>query len=96
MTRATPNPVKMLLLGAAFLVFSAAIARADTPGPNHLTQEAVNKIVLDAGYTNPHDFDFDDDHGGEWELEAFNADGAKVDITVNAVDGTIKKVELDD
>lgn len=97
MTRSLPDLRKMLMFTAGALVLSAGIAMADQPGPNHITQEAAIKVVTDAGYTNPHDVDFDDDRPeGEWEIEAFDSSGKKFDIEVNATTGAIIKAELDD
>lgn len=97
MTRILPNLYRPLILGSALLCLTAAAAFADDqPGPNHITRDAAIKVVTDAGYTNPHDVDFDNDTpDGEWELEAFDASGKKFDIEVNATSGKITKAELD-
>jgi|GEM_PF-5657388 len=99
MTRALTYPTRLILLSSAFFVLFAGLAMAkdDQPGPQHITREAAIKIVTDAGYTNPHDVDFDDDTAaGEWEIEAFDASGKKFDIEIDATSGKIIKTQLDD
>lgn len=88
---------RLMMVSAFALTIPVAAALADdTPGPNHITKEAAIKVVTDAGYTNPHDADFDNDTpNGEWEIEAFK-DGKKYDIEVDATTGKITKEHLDD
>lgn len=97
MTNVIVYSSRALLTGIAVLVFGAGAALADAkPGPNHIVHEAAVKAVTDAGYTNPHDVDFDNDTpNGEWEIEAFK-DGKKYDVEVDATTGKITKEKLDD
>ncbi len=97
MTRTMTISARTLLLASGLLMISAAAALADEkPGPNHITKEAAIKVVTDAGYTDPHDVDFDDDTpNGEWEIEG-RKDGKKFDVEVDATSGKITKETLDD
>lgn len=97
MPAATRKFPRFLLLSAMALTIPLAAALADEkPGPSHLSAEAAIKVVTDAGYTNPHDADFDNDTpNGEWEIEAFK-DGKKYDVEVDATTGKITKEKLDD
>lgn len=90
---------RFLMLSAMVLTIPLAAALADDkPGPNHISAEAAIKAVTDAGYTSPHDVDFDlenDKPNGEWEIEAYK-DGKKYDIEVDATTGKIVRERLDD
>lgn len=97
MAAASRKLPRFLILSAMALTIPLAAALADEkPGPNHIAAEAAIKAVTDAGYTNPHDVDFDNDTAnGEWEIEAFK-DGKKYDVEVDATTGKITKEKLDD
>ena len=63
-------------------------------GASALTAQQITAALLNAGYRNIHDVEFDDD--GYWEAEAINARGQKVELRINPTTGAVIREELDD
>lgn len=62
-------------------------------GMSALTARQIVTALQNAGYTNIHDVEFDDD--GYWEADATNANGRCVELRVNPTTGTVMREKVE-
>jgi hypothetical protein len=91
------NGTKLALaaLGLATLTATASVAAAApvaAAATGTLSPAEVVSKVEAAGYKNVHDLEFDD---GRWEAEATSAQGAQVDLAIDASSGAVLEEHAD-
>lgn len=82
------------LLAIVAVTASGAVwaqAAPPTAGKDSLTEPQVRALLTEKGYTRVDDLDFED---GMWETDATSANGDRVDVRVNPVNGDIVAEKL--
>ncbi|HET9048361.1 MAG TPA: PepSY domain-containing protein [Chiayiivirga sp.] len=68
-------------------------APLDPPGSTPLSRDEIHAHLVAAGYSNIHELDFDD---RQWEADATNAQGQRVEVRIDPYSGDVVRESIDD